>query len=76
MADMPSKPAESILGDDLLRLKVLELEDRLSELETIADHHQQEHHLAFDALSDQLWSSLGETNGEGNEEEYMLGGGI
>ena len=71
--ELPDPEAQMLRG---LRLKVLELEDRLSELETIADHHQQEHHLAFDALSDQLWSSLGETNGEGSEEEYMLGGGI
>ena len=69
---LPDPEAQMLRG---LRLKVLELEERLGEIETLANHHQQEHHLTFDALSEQLWSTLGE-NGKDEPEEYMLGGGI
>jgi serine O-acetyltransferase len=70
--DLPDPEAQMLRG---LRLKVLELEERLGELEHIANHHQHEHHLAFDTLSEKLWAALGE-NGKDDTEEYMLGGGI
>jgi serine O-acetyltransferase len=53
---------------------VLELEQRLTEVELSTDHHHMEHHLAFDALPEKLWASLGE-NGM-KDDEFMLGAGI
>mgnify|MGYP003486019522 CR=1 FL=1 len=54
--------------------KVLELEQRLTEVELATDHHHMEHHLAFDALPEKLWATLGE-NGT-KDDEFMLGAGI
>ncbi len=52
-----------------LRAKVLELEERLVELEIATNHHL-EHHIAEDALSSQCWSALGDANGNGTIDEY------
>lgn len=71
--ELPDPEAQMLRG---LRLKMLEMEDRLTELEEIANHHQIEHHLSFDALSEQLWGALGDNGKDGQGEEYMLGGGI
>jgi serine O-acetyltransferase len=57
-----------------LRLKVLELEERMTEVEVATDHHHMEHHLSFDALPEGLWDSLGE--GDDGEEEFIAGAGI
>ncbi len=67
--DLPDPEGQMLRG---LRAKVLELEQRLTELEDVTDHHHQ-HHLSFDALPAQLWATLGEN---GKDEEYTLGGGI
>jgi serine O-acetyltransferase len=69
--DLPDPEAQMLRG---LRVKVLELEQRLTEVELATDHHHMEHHLAFDALPDRLWASLGE-NGI-KDDEFMLGAGI
>jgi serine O-acetyltransferase len=69
--DLPDPEAQMLRG---LRAKVLELEERLTEVELATDHHHMEHHLAFDALPDKLWAALGE-NGH-KEDEYTLGAGI
>ncbi|MCS6940400.1 MAG: serine O-acetyltransferase EpsC [Roseiflexaceae bacterium] len=60
-----------------LRAKVLELEERLTELEIATNHHL-EHHVEEDALSSQCWSALGDTNGNGKIDEYgyVAGDGI
>lgn len=71
--ELPDPEAQMLRG---LRLKMLEMEDRLTELEEIANHHQIEHHLSFDALSEQLWGALGDNGKDDQGEEYMLGGGI
>lgn len=68
---LPDPEGEMLRG---LRTKVLELEERMSELEDITDHHHREHHLPFDALPAQLWATL-DVNGTG-EDEFTLGGGI
>jgi serine O-acetyltransferase len=68
---LPDPEAEMLRG---LRAKVLELEDRLADLEVLNDHHQLEHHLGFDALPDQLWATLDNANGK--EDDFMLGAGI
>ena len=70
---LPDPEAQMLRG---LRLKMLEMEDRLTELEEIANHHQIEHHLTFDALSEQLWGALGDNGKDSQGEDYMLGGGI
>ena len=70
--DLPDPEAQMLRG---LRLKMQEIEERLGELEHIADHHTN-HHLTFDALSEQLWASLGENGKDGNDSEYTLGDGI
>ena len=69
--DLPDPEGQMLRG---LRAKVLELEERLTDLETTTDHHHA-HHLNFDALPAQLWAALGE-NGKADSEEYTLGGGI
>jgi len=69
--DMPDPEGQMLRG---LRAKVLELEQRLTEVELSTDHHHMEHHLAFDALPDKLWATLGE-NGK-KDDEFMLGAGI
>jgi serine O-acetyltransferase len=68
---LPDPEGQMLRG---LRAKVLELEDRLTEVEVATDHHHMEHHLAFDALPEKLWDSLGE-NGY-KDEEFTLGAGI
>ncbi len=70
--DLPDPEADMLRG---LRAKVLELEDRMTELEDTTDHHHMEHHLTFDALPAQLWAALGES-GDKRDNEYMLGDGI
>ncbi|MBK9710256.1 MAG: serine O-acetyltransferase [Kouleothrix sp.] len=69
--DLPDPEAQMLRG---LRAKVLELEERLSDVEATTDQHHQEHHLAFDALPAQLWATLGENNPK--DDEFMLGAGI
>jgi serine O-acetyltransferase len=69
--DLPDPEGQMLRG---LRAKVLELEDRLTEVEVATNHHHMEHHLAFDALPDQLWASLGENGAK--DEEFTLGAGI
>jgi len=68
---LPDPEGEMLRG---LRAKVLELEDRMTEMELVTDHHHHEHHLSFDALPAQLWAALGE-NGV-HDEEFSLGAGI
>ncbi len=60
-----------------LRAKVLELEERLTELEIATNHHLT-HHGEDDALLGQCWSALGDTNGNGimSEHGYVAGDGI
>jgi len=69
--DLPDPEAQMLRG---LRMKVLELEERLTEVEVTTNNHHLEHHLAFDALPDQLWAALGE-NGV-HDDEFTLGAGI
>ncbi len=69
--DLPDPEGQMLRG---LRAKVLELEDRLTELEVATNHHEMEHHLTFDALPEKLWATLGE-NGA-HDEEFTLGAGI
>ncbi|HWQ13158.1 MAG TPA: serine O-acetyltransferase EpsC [Roseiflexaceae bacterium] len=68
---LPDPEGEMLRG---LRAKVLELEDRLTEVELATNQHHMEHHLTYDALPAQLWASLGE-NGRGYDE-FTSGGGI
>jgi serine O-acetyltransferase len=70
--ELPDPEAEMLRG---LRSKVLELEERMTEVEVATDHHHLEHHLSFDALPAQLWAALGE-NGVHKDEEFSLGAGI
>jgi serine O-acetyltransferase len=70
--ELPDPEAEMLRG---LRAKVLELEERMTEVELATDHHHLEHHLSFDALPAQLWAALGE-NGVHKDEEFSLGAGI
>ncbi len=56
-----------------LRDKVLELEERLEELEHETDHHQRVHHSGADALPAGLWAALGERT---LNDEFMFGEGI
>jgi serine O-acetyltransferase len=61
-----------------LRAKVLELEERLTELEIATNHHLT-HHVEDDALLEQCWSALGDdTHGNGimSEHGYVAGDGI
>jgi len=57
-----------------LRAKVLELEQRLTDVEIATDQHHLEHHLAFDALPAHVWAALGENGMQ--EDEFTLGAGI
>ncbi|MEI8308368.1 MAG: serine O-acetyltransferase EpsC [Chloroflexales bacterium] len=68
--DLPDPEAEMLRG---LRAKVLELEDRLTDLENATSTHHGEHHLTYDALPDSLWRTLDDN---GQYEEYNLGAGI
>lgn len=68
---LPDPEGEMLRG---LRAKVLELETRLADLELVSSNYHQEHHLAFDALPEKLWATLGE-NGK-DSSEFSLGGGI
>jgi serine O-acetyltransferase len=69
--DLPDPEGQMLRG---LRAKVLELEDRLTDIELATDQHHMEHHLAFDALPEKLWDSLGENGAR--EDEFTLGAGI
>ncbi|NTW02017.1 MAG: serine O-acetyltransferase [Oscillochloris sp.] len=69
--DLPDPEGEMLRG---LRAKVLELEDRLADIEDATQTHHTEHHLSYDALPASLWHILDE-NGQRNEE-YNLGAGI
>ncbi|MEN9935740.1 MAG: hypothetical protein RLZZ387_2319 [Chloroflexota bacterium] len=69
---LPDPEAEMLHG---LRAKVLELEERLTDLELATDTHHLEHHLSYDALPAQLWASLGE-NGSKDYDEFISGAGI
>jgi serine O-acetyltransferase len=69
---LPDPEGQMLRG---LRAKVLELEERLSEIEHVTDHHHQEHHLTYDALPAQLWEALGD-NGKSGVDEFTLGAGI
>lgn len=69
--ELPDPEGEMLRG---LRAKVLELEQRLTDVEDITNQHHQEHHLAFDALPAQLWATLGE-NGT-SDDEFVQGAGI
>jgi serine O-acetyltransferase len=68
--DLPDPEAEMLRG---LRAKVLELEDRLADLEDASQTHHHDHHLTYDALPASLWGSLDDN---GLHEEYNLGAGI
>ncbi len=70
--ELPDPEGQMLRG---LRMKVLEIEERMSDLEDATNHHQLEHHLKFDALPARLWDSLGE-NGQNDDAEWMMGGGI
>jgi serine O-acetyltransferase len=61
--DLPDPEGQMLRG---LRANVLELEERLTEMELMTNQHHIEHHLAFDALPDNLWAALGE-NGTHDE---------
>ena len=69
--DLPDPEGQMLRG---LRAKVLELEQRMTDVENATNQHHLEHHLAFDALPDQLWASLGENGAQ--EDEFTLGAGI
>lgn len=69
--DLPDPEGQMLRG---LRAKVLELEQRMTDVENVTDQHHREHHLSFDALPDKLWASLGDSNGF--HDENMLGDGI
>ena len=45
--DLPDPEGQMLRG---LRMKVLELEERMTEVEVANNQHHMEHHLAFDAL--------------------------
>jgi serine O-acetyltransferase len=67
---LPDPEGEMLRG---LRAKVLELEERLTELEDATDHHHQQHHLPLPA---QLWDALGENGSPSTYDEWIGGGGI
>ena len=69
--DLPDPEGQMLRG---LRMKVLELEERMTEVEVANNQHHMEHHLAFDALPAGLWATLGE-NGPA-DDEFTLGAGI
>jgi serine O-acetyltransferase len=69
--DLPDPEGDMLRG---LRAKVLELEDRLADLEDVTHTHHAEHHLTYDALPNSLWDILNEN--ELTNEEYNLGAGI
>jgi serine O-acetyltransferase len=69
--DLPDPEGQMLRG---LRAKVLELEERMTEVEIATDHHHMEHHLAFDALPDKLWATLDENGAK--DDEFTLGAGI
>lgn len=68
---LPDPEAEMLRG---LRAKVLELEERMTDIEDATDHHHMEHHLTYDALPDSLWAALGEQTPR--DREFQLGEGI
>ena len=69
--DLPDPEGEMLRS---LRAKVIELEDRLADLEAATDHHHREHRRAIEALPARLWAALGENGAK--DEEYVLGEGI
>jgi serine O-acetyltransferase len=71
--DLPDPEGQMLRG---LRQKVLELEDRLTELELATDHHNLEHHLSYDALPPALWAALGDNGKVESDEEFASGSGI
>jgi serine O-acetyltransferase len=72
--DLPDPEADMLRG---LRAKVLELEERMTDLEHLTNHHHTEHHLTFDALPEQLWAALGENDRQQrNNDDFMSGSGI
>jgi serine O-acetyltransferase len=70
--ELPDPEGQMLRG---LRMKVLELETRLTDMEVATNQHHLEHHLAFDALPEQLWASL-DAAANPDDEEFMLGAGI
>lgn len=70
---LPDPEGEMLRG---LRDKVLELEERLTEVEIATDHHHLEHHLTYDALPAQLWAALDDTNEKSATPGYTAGDGI
>mgnify|MGYP001107131888 CR=1 FL=1 len=72
---LPDPEGQMLRG---LRAKLLEIENRLTELEEFTDHHHHHHahdiYLGFDPLPAQLWDTLGENTAQ--EEEFSLGSGI
>lgn len=69
---LPDPEGEMLRG---LRDKVLELESRLSDLETTSQTHHAEHHLTYDALPATLWRSL-DDNADPADDGYNHGAGI
>ena len=69
--ELPDPEGQMLRG---LRMKVLELEERLTDIEVTTNNHHLEHHLAFDALPAQLWASLDDN--DTHDAENMLGAGI
>lgn len=70
---MPDPEGEMLKG---LRVKVLELEARLADLENATHTHHEEHHLTYDALPSGLWRILDEYDERNGDQEYNLGAGI
>jgi serine O-acetyltransferase len=70
---LPDPEAEMLRG---LRAKVLELEQRLTDLEHETNNHHLEHHLTFDALPAQLWDALEEQGSGKRDDGFTLGAGI
>jgi serine O-acetyltransferase len=58
-----------------LRTRVIDLEQRLTELEDATDHHKLEHEIgAIESLAPNPWASLDENGND--DSDYMLGAGI
>jgi serine O-acetyltransferase len=73
---LPDPEGEMLRG---LRVKLLELEARVADLEETTHTHHAEHHLNYDALPPSLWRILDEIDDRRNgtaDEEYNLGAGI
>jgi len=72
---LPDPEGEMLRG---LRDKVLELEDRLADIEEATHTHHEEHHLKHDALPTSVWRALDEFDARNGrrDDEYNLGAGI